>query len=257
MHSVIAQTDHVSYSNPRLLQYFNGGYAKDGKLFLSANEQYVQLELAEKRALLSTLLEQLANHDVEVLLPHKQRELWLAHSQTPMLTAQWTADSLSLEDFMPRQIKRTGRDRWFYYVGGAYNMSTGMSDDNSAFLVDAMLNLRGGTYLYRDLIDVALSLSFGYNANLDDDNDDGTMTTSIGISTRYYIKPKPQMSVVPYVGIGASYTISDEDYFEPQLLGGVCWFVGPGSLDAGLQWGKTSKWGLTVGYTFRPGTKKK
>lgn len=65
------------------------------------------------------------------------------------------------------------------------------------------------------------------------------------------------MNLAPYAGAGISWVFAPESFFELRVLAGGCWFVGPGSLDIGLQYGTESNLSLTLGYTFRMPVKSK
>ena len=83
-----------------------------------------------------------------------------------------------------------------------------------------------------------------------------SFTGNIGVDSRYYfprsIKGK---NVSPYAGAGVSWAFAPSSYLELKLLTGACWFIGNGSLDAGLQYGIKSGLLFTIGYTFRPNIK--
>ena len=80
----------------------------------------------------------------------------------------------------------------------------------------------------------------------------------VGFDSRAYLPFRiKNVNLAPYAGAGVSYSFSPDSYFELRLLAGACWFVGPGSLDVGLQYGTKSDFSLTLGYTFRFPVKKK
>jgi hypothetical protein len=77
------------------------------------------------------------------------------------------------------------------------------------------------------------------------------MSTSIGLASKFYY-PIKKHNISPSLGAELAVTIPAEGEiaFTPYLLAGVSWYVGPGSLDAGLRIGSSSM--LMFGYTLIP-----
>ena len=116
------------------------------------------------------------------------------------------------------------------------------------------LNLRAGSYLYKNLLDASVSFNIGRNKS----GDESQTVGDIGVDSRAYLPFRiKNVNLAPYAGIGVSWTFEPENYSELRLLAGGCWFVGPGSFDIGLQYGTESDFSLMLGYTFRIPVKKK
>lgn len=134
----------------------------------------------------------------------------------------------------------------FYYIGGSFYSGDEYSNGS--------LNLRAGSFLYKNVIDVSATLNIGgYKTG-----EERQFTSDVGVDSRAYLPSHiKNINLAPYAGAGISWTFAPESYFELRLLAGSCWFVGPGSLDMGLQYGTESDFTLTLGYTFRIPVKKK
>jgi hypothetical protein len=146
-----------------------------------------------------------------------------------------------MDRYLPLQLKRHGETRLFYYVGGM--LSGGNSSTTYA------LNLRGGTFLYKNLLDASATLNLGRNKV---DEGDSQFIGDVGLDSRVYLPFRIEnMNLAPYAGVGGSWSFAPDSYFELRLLAGGCWFIGPGSFDIGLQYGTESNLALTLGYTFR------
>lgn len=244
--SVEAQTKSKSLSDPTVVRYLRGGFAKDGKIHLITNSDYVTLSKEQKESVLNKVAQEFAGYDIEVYSGGQQRELWIAHENEVRFIDQWNNDSLRIEDYLPLELKRNGYTKVFYYVGGTYSGGDGYSNGS--------LNLRAGSYLYKNLVDASLTLNLGYS----DTNGKGESTGDFGVDSRVYLPFRiKNVSLAPYVGAGISYSFMPDTYFEFRALAGGCWFVGPGSLDFGVQYGTKSDFSFTMGYTFRIPVKKK
>ena len=148
---------------------------------------------------------------------------------------------------MPLELKRQGKTKVFYYVGGMLNGGNGSTSYS--------LNLRGGTYLYENLLDASVTLNLGGNKP---EEGGSQFTGDVGADSRAYLPFRiKNVNLAPYVGAGVSWSFAPESFFELRLLAGGCWFVGSGSFDIGLQYGTKSDFALTLGYTFRIPVKKK
>ncbi len=231
-----------SFSDPMSVKFLQGGYAENGKLHLYAHTAYSDLSQDSKLDLLNRFALDFPNHDITVhTADDGKSELWLSDSHGLHYLTTWHTDSLNIEQYRPLEMKRLGGTRMFYYVGGVFNGSDGYNY--------GALNLRGGTFLYKNLLDASATLCLGYSKAEGADYD---FTGSVGIDSRAYLPFRiKNVNLAPYAGAGLSWTFAPEKYTELRLLAGACWFVGKGSLDIGLQYGTESEFSLMVGYTFR------
>ena len=238
---------HKSLNDPLVVRYLRGGYAKENKLFLMTNADYESLKVEQKQEVLGKVAQEFADHDITIYSVGQQRELWLNTGNGIKMIERWNNDSLQIENYLPLELKRQGETKVFYYVGGMLNGSDGSTSYS--------LNLRGGSFLYKNLLDASATLNLGGNKA---EGDKSQFTGDVGVDSRAYLPiPIKDVNLAPYAGAGVSWSFAPESYFELRLLAGGCWFVGPGSLDIGLQYGTKSDFALTLGYTFRIPVKKK
>lgn len=241
-----AQTNTKKLSDPSVVRYIVGGFTKEQKIHLTANADYETLSLQQKQDILNKVAQEFVGYDISVYLGGQERELWLADGNSVLYIEKWNNDSLKIEDYMPLELKRDGDTKVFYYVGGSFSGGDEYSSGN--------LNLRLGSYLYKNLIDASATLNLGYNKS----DKESKFAGDVGVDSRAYLPFRiKNVNLSPYAGAGVSYSFSPDTYFELRLLAGACWFVGPGSLDIGVQYGTKSDLSLTLGYTFRFTGKKK
>lgn len=238
---------YKSLSDPMVVRYLRGGYAKEKKLHLMTNSDYAALSDYQKREVLNKVAQEFAEYDMTLYTGGQGRELWITEGNNVKCLEKWNNDSLRIEDYLPLELQRSGKTKVFYYVGGMLNGGNGSTSYS--------LNLRGGTYLYENLLDASVTLNLGGNKP---EEGESQFTGDVGIDSRAYLPFRiKDVNLAPYAGAGVSWSFAPESFFELKLLAGGCWFVGPGSLDIGLQYGTKSDFALTLGYTFRIPVKKK
>lgn len=238
---------YKSLSDPLVVHYIRGGFAREKKLHLVANANYESLPTYQKQNVLNNVAQEFADYDMTIYTGGQQRELWLNSGNGLKLIEQWNNDSLKIENYLPLELKRQGKTKVFYYVGGMLNGGNGSTSYS--------LNLRGGTYLYENLLDASVTLNIGGNKP---EEGESQFTGDVGVDSRAYLPFRiKNVNLAPYAGVGVSWSFAPESFFELRLLAGGCWFVGPGSFDIGLQYGTKSDFTLTLGYTFRIPVKKK
>ena len=238
---------YKSLNDPMVVRFLRGGFAKEKKLYLMTNSDYESLSTMQKQNVLDKVAQEFVGYDITVYGGGQQRELWLNYGNGLKMIERWNNDSLKIEDYLPLELKRQGKTKVFYYVGGMLNGGNGSTSYS--------LNLRGGTYLYENLLDASVTLNIGGNKP---EEGESQFTGDVGIDSRAYLPFRiKDVNLAPYAGAGISWSFAPESYFELRLLAGGCWFVGPGSFDIGLQYGTKSDFALTLGYTFRIPVKKK
>lgn len=228
-------------TNPKASSYFSKAYVTEGTLYLYSAEKFDALTSKEKGELLNSLFKNRPQTKLSITSTKEGGEIWMKENSSYILIDSWSNYNLALDEYQPIEVKRHGRNRWYNYYGGSVSGQGGTHS--------LMLSYRRGTFLYGDFLDVAASLSGG--AYTDGKDIDGSL--AVGVSSRAYLPFRIEgVRLAPYAGIGCSVPIAPKFSFELQLLAGACWFVGPGSLDFGLQYGTKSKAVFTIGYTFRP-----
>lgn len=237
---------YKSLEDPMVVRYLRGGFAKENKLYLVTNSDYESLTSMEKQDVLGKVAQEFTGYDMTIYSGEQQRELWLSTSNGIKMIERWNNDSLKIENYLPLELKRQGKTKVFYYVGGMLNGGNGSTSYS--------LNLRGGTYLYENLLDASVTLNLGGNKP---EEGESQFTGDVGVDSRAYLPFRiKDVNLAPYAGAGVSWSFAPESYFELRLLAGGCWFVGPGSFDIGLQYGTKSDLSLMLGYTFRIPVKK-
>ena len=243
-----SSSEKPQFDDPLIKKYVISGYTVNDKVYLNANENYAQISESEKRQLISKFMELYYGYDVVVIAATGEEELWTTANGAPSQVEQWNATNLDLQNYSPLELQTTGDSRVFFSAGAMLNYSSDMFSSS--------ITLQGGTYLYKNFIDLSLSLNVGINKAKESKSQ---FTGDVGLSTRVYPYRFKKLMLAPYVGGGVGFIFAPDTSFEPRVLAGVCWYVGPGSLDFGGQWGTKSDWSITIGYTFRPsfGIKKK
>jgi hypothetical protein len=177
---------------------------------------------------------------------HK-REIWGkdATQTVKLLDSLDLNNSHNLEDVVA-ESQRLVKHPWFVYFGGQTMFST------ETFMLS--LNSRIGFFLLLNRWDMALSTAMNYSYI--DDGDNNTFYIPIGLTSKYYFPMTvKKQRISPYVGGGIEYVLDGnegEEQFNFPVLAGVSWALGPGSFDLGIQYGKVSKFGINIGYTFFP-----
>lgn len=204
------------------------------------NADYDSLNVIQKKDVLSKVAQEFADHDITIYSEDQQRELWVNTSYGIKMIERWNNDSLQIERYQPLELKRQGKTKVFYYIGG--QLSGSKSSTNYS------LNLRAGTYLYKNLVDASVTMNLGGNTT----DEESQFAGDLGIDSRVYLPFRiKKVNLAPYAGAGISWAFAPESYFEARFLAGGCWFVGPGSFDIGLQYGIESGFSGMLGYTFR------
>lgn len=232
-------TPYKSMSDPIVVRYLRGGYAQGGKLYLVPTDDYTKLDLTEKGKVLGRLLKDFKGYDIILYPDEQKRELWVNVGDNLFFLENWDNDSLQLADYAPLELKRNGRMKLFYYLGGSFSGGKGYSSGS--------LNLRSGTYLFKDILDASITLNMGYSYA----SEQTQFAGDVSVASKLYF-PLKKLRLSPYAGTGISWAFAPSSYFELQLMTGGCWFVGSGSIDFGAQYGLKSGFSLTLGYTFRP-----
>lgn len=247
MAPVREEARYKSLNDPLVVRYLQGGFTREKKLYLITNADYDSLTTIQKQNVLNKVAQEFSDYDMTIYTGGQQRELWISTGNNVNLIERWNNDNLQIEDYLPLELKRHGETKVFYYIGGMLNGGNGSTCYS--------LNLRGGSFLFKNILDASATLNLGGNKP---DEGESEFTGDVGVDSRAYLPLRiKKVNISPYAGAGISWAFAPESYFELRLLAGGCWFIGPGSLDIGLQYGTQSDMALTLGYTFRIPVKKK
>lgn len=233
---------YKSITDTSVVKYYMGGVYENGILTLYATAKYDSLDTDAKQETLKEFAKEFSNCQIVVNTQNNCREMWLNREGQMECVDKWDAYNMHITDYLPIPNNRKASGGWFYSIGGTYSGSKELSRGT--------MNFRGGTFLYKTIWDIAATSNIGYSKSYIDT----LFLLDIGIDSRAYLPFRiKNINIAPYAGTGISWILSPDSYFEWRLLGGGCWFLGPGSLDIGLQYGTQTGFTFTVGYTFRPG----
>lgn len=184
------------------------------------------------------------------------REIWKKDQQTGTvaLIGHWDLNNAEMYKYLPKTLQTTKYHPWFFYVGG----QTHFNSDN----LSLMLSTRIGAFLFKDRWDLAISAS----VSISESELQEIYNIEIGPVSKLYF-PIRKYNISPYIGGGVAYVYSGfnmdtsaidyglsdigsstTNYWRTMALLGISWYVGPGSLDVGTQFG--DYFSLTLGYTF-------
>lgn len=228
---------------PEFKAYFTAAdITGNNDLKLSATDGYEQQTQLEKINIMNSLLQSWPDQLVMVFLG-TGRELWGwdADKNAARLIEKWDVNATAPAQ-VEEQPSRTALHPWFFYFGSMGQMD---SDKN----IFAALNFRVGFFLLRDKWDLAATISEQLTGNVEIDA--VSLQTNVGLLSKIYY-PMPELSLSPYAGGEAAVSIPSEGkaVFTPAGVLGVNWFMGIGSLDAGLRIGNGIS--LMIGYTVVP-----
>lgn len=257
--SAFSQSRDISsfVTNNPLIQYFEEIEQVNSCLNIRVKEDFFSLSDKEKRNIMNSVFA--SSNELLLLSGGYQRELWAKDGKSGkiIILDSWNANVVAsaIKPLGSSQtLQRTETSPWYYYIGGNMNWGAG-----SPLVFN--YNVRIGTFLFKNVWDIALT--YGSSSI---NNDAGyTNRYSFGLMSRVYY-PIKKIKLNPYLGGGISYQRTEDhidgvdDYFTSKywnkyIVVGACWYVGPGGLDVGFQFG--NGFTTTVGYTFSPKIKKK
>lgn len=236
------QVQQPSFNDPLIVANVTSGYSLGNKLYLTVNEHYMTLSDLERGEVIEKFLNEYSCDDVIVSTPTGEQEWWITSTNAPMKQDSWDATSLDLKNYAPLELQTSGASRVFYSIGAMLNYTDGS--------FTSTLSMQAGTYLYKNLLDASIGINGGYNKPKEGK---GNFSGDLSLSAKAYLPLHlSNVHLSPYAGAGIAWNFAPSSYFEPRVLAGFCWFIGPGSLDIGGQWGSKSGFSVTFGYTFRP-----
>lgn len=231
------------YVDSLTVNYLEHGVMSEGRLVVVAKDTYDTLDIDGRNAVLNAVADDFTAEDVVVVRGDSTREIWRKRKDgTLSYLDEWNMDNPQLKKFVPLELDATGDRRLFWYAGGSLTSTKNM--------FELMASFRAGTFLYRDIIDLSLLANIGVSGTDRATNFNG----DLGLMGRVYypIRSMKAFPLAPYAGLGATMTYSPGFDVELVLYLGVSMYVGPGSIDVGVQYGLSSKFAATFGYTFRP-----
>jgi hypothetical protein len=224
-------------------EYFETDSISATSVHLKAKPYYINTSMQSKTFVIDNILS-LRNKRIAYVRYDHKREIWGKNaSNTTILIDNIDLNNSTLKK--PEiESQKLVKHPWFLYFGGQ-----GMLRPH---YVNVSSDARAGFFLLLNRWDLALSLGW----SVIDSGGDYTFNAPIGLSSKYYFPMTiKKQRISPYFGGGTGYMYMDnsnstEWQLDLSALAGISWAVGSGSLDLGLQYGKVSKFGVTIGYTF-------
>jgi len=224
-------------------------FTKEGLAYLSAKENYSSLSLEKKISVIEFILSEWKEKLVVVSYQYK-RELWEKNaSNETVLLDSWDMNTLAIQQKNERTLQTTNVHPWFFYFG--MNNAFGSFD-----YLNISLSVRIGFYLLDNTWDLAVFCTAGTHHETRGSYSEYTYLNT-GIMSKVYF-PIKKYKISPYIGTGISYITANTYYnsansydsssWDFPVYTGISWFVGPGSLDLGFQFGQNFT--TMIGYTF-------
>jgi hypothetical protein len=226
-------------------EYFETDSISATSVHLTAKPYYINMSMQSKTFVIDNILS-LRNKKIAYVRYGHKREIWGKNASNTTILL----DNIDLNNSILRkpetESQKLLKHPWFLYFGGQGTFNPQYTNISS--------DARAGFFLLLNRWDLALSLGW----SIMDSGENFMANMPIGLSSKYYFPMTfKDQRISPYFGGGIGYTYMENDnstewQFDLSALAGISWAVGPGSLDLGLQYGKVSKFGVTIGYTFFP-----
>lgn len=225
--------------------YFYYSKVENAKLILYASsETFANLSQEQKTYILADKLQN-TNYDEIVIYTNYGRELWFRKNGTLTLADSWDMNSINIERYAPPVWRGNTQKNFFVSGNLGFNIQIPGGD------FTALLGLRTGTYLFKEMFDVAAFWSFQGSA--------AATSADVGLSARAYW-PIQKIHLKPFVGLGVSRhstnTTEKTATSDVPFYLGTSWFVGGGSFEFCFQTSKNTNSSVTIGYTFCPQLKR-
>jgi len=219
-------------------------------LNLYAKTAYETLSAEEKIAWLRRFFAE-QNNDKFIVVHYKnQRKVWYKDATGKPVLLDAADLDMDRQKVFEGKAERLVKHPWFGYGGGQCSFTT---DE----ITNIYLSARIGFYLLANRWDLAFSTTLSGRS--------GYTSVGVGLVSKFYLpyayftekydflKTLQKMRIYPYVGgsIMENYVSDPENWATDfSVLTGVNWYLGPGSLDIGLQYGNVSKFTVMIGYVF-------
>lgn len=220
-------------------------YSNDDKLQITAKEKYIKSTYDSKQEIIHQLFHGWSDSLI-IIKYGSVREVWGLMSVTDriILLDKWDYSTLKINNATAPIVEVPMRP-FFFYVGGLFNF-------NNQKYLNIGMNLRAGTYLFKNRIDMALGLGWGTAGSIEASGD---VYFNLGLMSRVHF-PIKKTGFVP--NIGGEFSLSKYGDTEATktfyAVGGFSWFVGVGSVDIGVKVGEYTT-GM-IGFTIYHGSKR-
>lgn len=234
-HTAFSATPPVD-PNVEAVRFFTKAAKMDDTLFLSAKDAFAAADSLKQTEMIRHMLSYSGARRVVVESATNSTVWYLLDRR--LLRNEWNTEKNLIHEYNYAQVNRYGADKWFFTFGGDMSFSS---------VITIGVNGRIGAYLWKRFIDAALGLNIGYSGGGGADywNISANLTSRVYF-TRFFSKSP----LSPFAGIGVGYVICPDVNFDPLAIAGVNWYLSRGSIDFSIQYGKSSKFGITAGYTI-------
>jgi hypothetical protein len=222
---------------PQYILYFSqANLTESQQLSLTATEKYNSSAAFEKNSIMNNITTAWRESLVLVHFGTKS-ELWSFNNETgsAQLLDEWDVNLTVKNSFAEMNNKP-----WFCYVGGQF------TGDIPNHTINFALNLRLGFFLLKNRWDFAASYSTGLTAYISDESSSSQGWSNYSLMSRVHF-PIKEYKISPNIGL-------EVNYGEPvtfDVVIGLSWFIGAGSLDIGFKFGGTEFTSMG-GYTMSP-----
>lgn len=228
--------DSPTDPNVEAAGFFMKAAKLDDTLFLSAKDKFAAADSLKQAEMIHYMLSYSGARRVVVESATNSAVWYLCDGH--LLRNEWNTEQNLIDAYTYAQVNRYGSDKWFFTFGGDMSFSSSITIG---------INGRIGAYLWKRFIDAALGLNIGYSGGGGADywNVSANLTSRVYF-TRFFSK----WPLSPFAGIGVGYVICPDGNFDPLASVGFNWYLSRGSIDFSIQYGKSSKFGVTGGYTI-------
>lgn len=233
--SVFASEPATS-TNKEAATFFSKASMMDSTLILVGKEKYAVADKAVQTEMIKYMLD-LSNTNRAIVEYDGKSWFWYFFDGH-LYCNSWNTSYNLINDYNYAEVDRLGDDKWFFTVGGDMSFSS---------VINIGISGRFGTYLWKRYLDAGLGLNCSYSNSSESDN----WSLSMNITSRlYFTRFFSNHSLAPFVGAGFGYVFSPSSDFDPLVTLGLNWYLPKGSIDVAIQYGKSSEFGLTAGYTI-------
>lgn len=242
----------TTYSAPDIETYFSSAEMVDDCLILYSLPAFEALDQMKQLNMIRPIADQ--TQAARVLVHSKDAETCWLKMNDAWIPSSWSLSTLPIDKYAYVEVQRHGTDKWYFSFGGDFNADSHFSS------ITVGANGRIGTFLYKRVVDLSLGTTIGYSylesaGEVSDNSEESSSVNdfnfSIDLTSRFYFtRLFSSRRLSPFVGVGVGYIISPDSAFEPQFSVGANWYLSKGSIDFAIKYGKTSRWGINIGYTI-------